>query len=458
MKQEVSNRTILAWPVLQNQQEFMVGVFTIDQLLQFTKYTKRLIVGYDDDNIPIYNKRIQRTIENNRVEKIADFLTQDPEATFPTNIVLHIPIQAIEKQVETETEGIRLSKITLSSKVFDGVKRERENAETGDIYLTIIDGQHRIRGIEVAIERLESEMKSNAVVMRTLFDNDSKSAKKTAEFAQRLSDLKKIQVVVSFFIDKSLEYQAMIFSTINRTQKRVSESLVYSLFGLNTEDSPHKTALQISLALNAHPKSPFYKRINLYGGSYERNQSPPLSQAAMVKSIIDRICENTREAELDRYRERTELKTRPANSKKVLPFRKWYANNEDTKISDILFFYFSAVRDTFKKTDGTSYWEFHPESMKPQNALHATVGYLAFLDLLTEIIEKRPSDSNLVSKQYYQSLLSKATSINFENLERYPFTSRTSSILYLDLSLAVFPSPNPDDPRKIKLKEYLGKN
>lgn len=444
--------------VHQNQQEFMVGVFTIEQLLSFTAYTSRLIVGHDDENMPIYNNQIQRFVESARVEKIADFLVNDPEAAFPTNIVLNVPIHVIDSQDEVELEGMKFSKVTLSARVFEGVKRERNQPDTGDVYLTIIDGQHRIRGIEVAIERLESEMRANASVMRTLFSNESNSAKKTAEIATRLTDLKKIQVVISFFIDKSLEYQAMIFSTINRTQKKVSASLVSSLFGLNTDDSPQKTALQITLALNAHPNSPFFKRINLYGGRYERNQSPPLSQAAMVKSIIDRICENTREAELDRYRERSQLKTRPANSKKVLPFRKWYANNEDTKISDILFFYFSAVRDTFKKSDGTSYWEFHPESMKPQNALHATVGYLAFLDLLSEIIEKRPSDSDLVSKEYYQRLLSKANSINFENLERYPFTSRTSSILYLDLSLAVFPSPNPDDPRKIRLREYLGKN
>ncbi|WP_186750566.1 ParB N-terminal domain-containing protein [Spirosoma utsteinense] len=112
---------------------------------------------------------------------------------------------------------------------------------------------------------------------------------------------------MSFFIDKTLEYQAMIFSTINRTQKRVSESLVYSLFGLTTKDSPQKTALQIVLALNAHEKSPFFNRIKLYGGDYDSNQSPPLSQATMVKSIIDLISESLREAELDRYRSRDEL-------------------------------------------------------------------------------------------------------------------------------------------------------
>lgn len=99
----------------------------------------------------------------------------------------------------------------------------------------------------------------------------------------------------------------MIFSTINRTQKRVSQNLVYSLFGLDENDTPQKVALEIVLALNGHEKSPFYKRIMLYGGTYSKNEIPPLSQSTMVKSIVELICENSRDAEIDRFRKRKEL-------------------------------------------------------------------------------------------------------------------------------------------------------
>ena len=85
----------------------------------------------------------------------------------------------------------------------------------------------------------------------------------------------------------------MVFSTINRTQKKVSADLVSSLFGLNTGDTPQKTALQIVLSLNGHESSPFYKRIKLYGGSYSKQISPPLSQSAMVNSITKLICEKS---------------------------------------------------------------------------------------------------------------------------------------------------------------------
>lgn len=82
----------------QNDQEFIIGKATIQQILTYTKYTERLIVGYDEKDYPIYNDHVQRKVESTRVNKIADFLINDPFAVFPTNLVLGIPYQAIESQ------------------------------------------------------------------------------------------------------------------------------------------------------------------------------------------------------------------------------------------------------------------------------------------------------------------------------------------------------------------------
>lgn len=370
-------------PVFQNQQDFLIGVFSIGTILKFTKYTKRLIVGFDEKNIPIYNPQIQRELENSRVKKIADFLIYDPNATFPTNIVLHIPSLIIESQ-KTENGFIELE---LSNKVFEGVRKSNDKDDLGDVFITIIDGQHRIRGIEVALKTIDENIKD---LTQTLKGNPNNlvQQRQLDRFSQRKRDLLNIQLVVSFFVDKTLEYQAMIFSTINRTQKRVSDSLVSSLFGLNTNDSPQKTALQVVLILNSHVKSPFYNRINLYGNEYEKNQSPPLSQAGMVKSIVNLICENARESENDRFREREALLKRSDGSQKSLPFRRYYANNKDNSISDIFFYYFKAVRNIFKDKDGSSFWNFNPESMKPSNILQTTVGYNAFLYILIDILQE----------------------------------------------------------------------
>ena len=374
-------------PVTQNKQDFIIGVFTINDILRFTKYTQRLITGFDEEEKPIYNSQIQRFVEKPRVEKIADFLTHDPDATFPTNLVLHLPESIIEEQCNENG----FIKIRLSQKVFDEIEKEE-----GDVFVTIIDGQHRIRGIEVAIDRLKNKISTAAKTNR---QSTSKIVTDKLDFYnQRLTDLKNINLVVSFFINKTLEYQAMIFSTINRTQKKVSSDLVSSLFGLDTRDTPQKTALQVVLRLNGHQNSPFYKRIKLYGGSYSKQSSPPLSQATMVKSITSLISENLREAELDRYKNRKELLKRTSGSLKPLPFRKYYATNRDNYISDILFYYFNAVKESFK-FEGESYWDYDGVK-KPDNILQTSVGYEALHRILVDIISDSEFKDEDIKKEY----------------------------------------------------------
>ena len=71
---------------------------SIRDILTYTRYTERLIIGFDEDEKPIYNPHIQRKVETARVNKIADFLINDSEAMFPTNIVLGIPMSMISSQ------------------------------------------------------------------------------------------------------------------------------------------------------------------------------------------------------------------------------------------------------------------------------------------------------------------------------------------------------------------------
>ncbi len=443
MRNLIDNK-IIGFPIIQNQQDFVIAKFSIKQIFTFTKYTTRILNSFDDDGTPLYNEEIQREIEPNRVKKIADFLIEDPEATFPTNLVLHIPKEVIEEQKEHKN----FVEITLKDRVFDELKKT-----SGDVYITIIDGQHRIKGIEIALDRIKSEIETLSKTLRTGVKTESDFLeKKLKDRTQRLKDLEDIELVVSFFIDKTIEYQAMIFSTINRTQKRVSQSLVYDLFGLNTNDSPHKTAIQIIISLNGHKNSPFYKRIKFYGGDYSIENSPPLSQATMAKSIVNLISENLRESERDRYRTRKELNSRNAGSNKFLPFRKYYANNKDSVISDIMFYYFSSVRNTFKDENGNSLWNIG-QSGKPENILHTTVGYDSLLRILVEILQEQ--NIEITNTEHFEKYLQKCKSLKLDNTIRYPFNNKGKKILYLDMSLAICPhNPNNNkDNRLIELKE-----
>ena len=414
--------------VSQNGQDFIIGKAPIGEVLKYTRYTERLIIAYDDDEKPIYNEQVQRKVDSSRTRQIANFLLNDKEAIFPTNIVLNIPINIIESQ--EEKEGI--INITLADNVAEQVeKAKREGSNNADIFVTIIDGQHRIRGIEVAIEEL------------------SKRIEKAAEQEERnslqiqLDNLLQMELVVSFFIDKDLEFQAMTFSTINRTQRRVSQDLVYELFGLTSEDSPQKTALEVALALNAHPRSPFYRRIKLYGGSYDKEDSRPLSQAAMIKSIIKGICSSVQSAETERYHKRKSFKER--NSSKSLPFRQFYAENRDDLISDCMFYFFNSVRKNLGQ-----YWNYDGQT-KPENILQSTVGYEALMSLLAEIVQK--DNVNSFEDGTFDKYAEKLTGIDFSNVEMYPMTTKGKNILYLTMSLAVFPSEDSNDERNIKLKE-----
>ncbi|MGE0929531.1 DGQHR domain-containing protein [Peijinzhouia sedimentorum] len=434
---------IIGFPIIQNQQDFVIAKFNIKQIFSFTKYTTRILNSFDEDGEPIYNNEIQREIEKARVEKIADFLIEDPEATFPTNLVLHIPVEAIETQHEFIKEHISFVEIKLKQKVFDELKKNK-------VFITIIDGQHRIRGIEIALGRIKSEIDALTKTLRTGKNSDSDFLeRKLTDRVQRLKDLENIELVVSFFIDKTIEYQAMIFSTINRTQKRVSQSLVYDLFGLNTDDSPHKTAIQVIISLNGHKNSPFYRRIKFYGGDYSSENSPPLSQATMAKSIVNLISENLRESERDRYRSRKELNKKTEGSSKFLPFRKYYANDKDYIISDIMFFYFSSVKKTFKGKNEESLWIIS-ESGKPENILQTTVGYDSLLKILVDILREKNIETPSIS--YFDFYLTKCKNLKLYNTVRYPFNNKGKRILYLDLSLSIWPF-NPNDVKDVRLRE-----
>jgi DGQHR domain-containing protein len=407
--------------VTQNNQEFLLGVFRIRQVQNFTKYTERLIVGFkevgDEDKvydeqsqiIPDYNPQIQRKTNNAKVERIADFLINDATAMFPTNIVIAIPKQVIDSISENEAG---LTVLTLNK-----IVKEELQKENGDVYLTIIDGQHRIKGIERAIERLKHSIAD---------ENEMENQKKNSAILERLLNL---ELIVTFFIDPILEYQAMIFSTINKTQTKVPENLVFSLFGLTKDDTPQKTSLEVVLALNGIEKSPFYNRIKLVGGSYKRGENIPLSQATMVKSVLFNICKNQRDSEIERTKERKELNSNPNG----LQFRTYYSNNNDKMIVRILYSFFSAVRDTLKYENQLSYWEFG--STPNTNVLQTNVGYQALMKLLIDILRIAPEDQK-DKKTFYVQYLEKVKELNFIDdgeEKRYPFTSKSIKVLYSDL-------------------------
>ncbi|MED9996413.1 MAG: hypothetical protein UFP03_06420 [Paludibacteraceae bacterium] len=115
---------IKGFPISQNGQDFIIGKAKVGEILSYTKYTERVIIGFDEDEKPIYNNHVQRKVESSRVNKIADFLINDTQAIFPTNIVLGIPISIIESQfctnngiIEIVFSDIVYEQVSLAKKV-----------------------------------------------------------------------------------------------------------------------------------------------------------------------------------------------------------------------------------------------------------------------------------------------------------------------------------------------------
>ena len=92
--------------------------------------------------------------------------------------------------------------------------------------------------------------------------------------------------------------------------------------------------------------------------------------------------------------------------------------------------------------------------MKPSNLLQTAVGYFALLNILVDILEEM-EELKRYDMLSYQKYLKKAKNINVKNLNRYPLTSKSRSILYYDISLKIWPPKNESDERKLKLKNLL---
>jgi len=181
---------------------------------------------------------IQRSLNQKRVKDIAIY-TDDPDATFPTCIILSI------------------NSNDFNFKIVDGNLEFKDS----DFIAEIIDGQHRIEGIKNS---------SNI----DLFD-----------------------IPVAILFDLTDEEKAYIFSTINSNQQKVDISLIYDLFTITDKRSPYKTAHEIARSLNIDSQSPYRNRLKMLGKKNEYNQT--LSQGAFVNYLVPLISSNPKKDLID---------------------------------------------------------------------------------------------------------------------------------------------------------------
>lgn len=270
--------TVIRQPVIEVEQP--IGTFYLTSLrasdfIQRVRYKPRKSTsGRVDD--------VQRVLSKRRIGEISQY-TLDPDATFPTPIIL---------ACGSEMVSIRDGFVEIP----DG------DTEIGDV----IDGQHRLQGLLAS---------GNA-----------------ARFV--------LPVVLMF--DLTAEEKAYVFSIINSKQTPVPASLIFDLFELSDSRSPAKTCHDIARVLNSLDTSPFYRGLKMLGrreGDSTWDQF--LSQGSFVKYLLELISKNPAQDLID------EKRNVPLRDDPSCPLRRYYISREDQVIAKIVENYFSAVREEF---------------------------------------------------------------------------------------------------------------
>jgi len=281
---------------------------------------------------------IQRPLSDRRVKELKQYVT-NVDATFPTGVILAIDSE--NAVYDSKTKTMHINRLPLVAK--------------------IIDGQHRLAGLED-------------------YKGDSP-----------------FELNVTIFIDMDVENQAMVFATINLAQTKVNKSLVYDLYELTKSRSPQKTSHNIAKLMNTRNGSPFIGRIKMLGVATEDFQ--PLTQAAMVESIIRWISGDTLAAMKDRdllLRGETLERATGKNENKLI-FRDLFIDERDADIIKLLWDYFKVVSEKW-----TVAWNGVDT---PGNILPRTNGFRALMRLFRAIYLHLDGKNKVLDKAGFKKVL-----------------------------------------------------
>ena len=205
--------------------EFLLCVIPAKDLLEFYTVNRREYTGDKSEGS-------QRKFSSIRVNEISDFVTTS-DSSFPTSIVIAVD----EGDFEISNDQIKIV----------------NKAE-------IIDGQHRILGLQKAYE----------------------------DHGPGAIELFNLPCLI--MVEPTEEQKAFVFATINGKQQKVNASVIYDLFGVSEHNDPFTLLHSLARTLNFSDKSPFFKRIKMLGSKTFDSES--LSQGTFIKTIIPHFTRN----------------------------------------------------------------------------------------------------------------------------------------------------------------------
>ena len=262
---------------------------------------------------------INRRLSSTRVKQLRSYVNTY-DATFPTSIILAISSANAEYD---EQNGV-LNLFAQKNKSIEDIAK-------------IIDGQHRIAGLE-------------AINEDTDFD-----------------------LGVAIFVGADVATQANIFATVNLAQTKVNRSLAYDLLDYEKTRSPQKSAHHIAVALDQIEGSPFYRRIKRLGRATKGRSEETITQAVVVEMLLGFMSKEPM-SDRDAFLRRFGLKKPTHNELLRYPFRALFINQNEEDITRILLMYFAAVRNRWPNS-----WN---DLDRKGNTLPKTNGFRALMRFL----------------------------------------------------------------------------
>lgn len=327
---------------------------------------------------------IQRHVSPSRVKELNKYVNTF-DACFPTAIILSIPEQCVE--YDENRKSLRVFEV------------QSENGEVIIPYskiAKILDGQHRIKGLEAYVKE------------------------------------KKFELNVSIFVDLDPASEAYIFSVVNQAQTKVNKSLVYDLYSLAKAKSPQKLCHQVAVALNETEGSPFRNKIKRLGVAGPKTEAVSITQAAFVESLMRHISYPSALAIEDRdiyLRGRKPGKPSARDLEKMI-FREMMLDDRDYELTDIIWNYFEAVAERWP----TAWYSSSKGAM-----LSKTNGFMALMRFLKDVYLHLGAVGKVLSKADFDDVFSK---IDLDDaaftVDTYKPGTSGESALYKDLKAQYF--------------------
>jgi DGQHR domain-containing protein len=290
---------------------------------------------------------IQRPVNEQRIELLKSYVNYI-DATFPSSIILAVDSEYAN--FDEKKNVIQLSNTKTGEKLPDTAIRN---------LCRVIDGQHRIAGLEG-------------------FHGE------------------KFDVPVSLFIGSDISDQAYIFATVNLEQTKVNKSLAYDLYELAKSRSPEKTCHNIAVVLDRDEKSPFFHRIKRLGTatSGRHGATETIGQATFVQALLSYVSTDPKGDRDALLRGKTLPKPTESELQKQV-FRGLFVDGDDVRIGRVIEQYFLAVADR---------WPTAWNNFGLGNILNKTNGFRALMKVFRKAYLYNGSPGQYVEKVKFLEL------------------------------------------------------